>query len=74
LTRAATAAIAQAQTKVDEEAVHNLPQASSAAFNKWIHGKPDFEKYHTRLLNGRGAGRVLVTKTRMAPRASGGWE
>ena len=53
MTRAATAAIAQAQTKVDEEAVHNLPQASSAAFNKWIHGKPDFEKYHTRLLNGR---------------------
>jgi uncharacterized protein (TIGR02246 family) len=84
MTRVATAAIvlslaaisaAPAQTKLDEEAVHNLPQAFSAAFNKhdghqlaqimaddvdfvtsgatWIHGKSDFEKYHTRLLNGR---------------------
>jgi hypothetical protein len=43
MTRVATAAIvlslaaisaAQAQTKLDEEAVHNLPQAFSAAFNK----------------------------------------
>ena len=25
---------AQAQTKLDEETVHNLPQAFSAAFNK----------------------------------------
>jgi uncharacterized protein (TIGR02246 family) len=71
----ATISAAQAQTKLDEEAVHNLPQAFSAAFNKhdghqlaqmmaddvdfvtvgatWIHGKSDFEKYHTRLLNGR---------------------
>jgi uncharacterized protein (TIGR02246 family) len=87
MTRVATAAIvlslavisaAQAQTKLDEEAVHNLPQAFSAAFNKhdghqlaqimaddidfvtvgatWIHGKQDFEKYHTRLLNGRFRG------------------
>jgi uncharacterized protein (TIGR02246 family) len=84
MTRVATAAIvlslaaisaAQAQTKLDEEAVRNLPQAFCAAFNKhdghqlaqimaddidfvtvgatWIHGKSDFEKYHTRLLNGR---------------------
>jgi len=84
MTRLATAAIvlslaaisaAQAQTKLDEEAVHNLPQAFSAAFNKhdghqlaqimaddidfvvvgatWLHGKSDFERYHTRLLNGR---------------------
>ena len=66
---------ARAQTKADEEAVHNLPQAFIAAFNKhdghqlaqimaddvdfvtvgamWLHGKPDFEKYHTRLLKGR---------------------
>jgi len=66
---------AKAQTKADEEAVHNLPQAFTAAFNKhdghqlaqmmaddidlvtvgamWLHGKRDFEKYHTRLLNGR---------------------
>ena len=82
--RVATAAIvlslaalsaAKAQTKADEEAVHNLPQAFIAAFNKhdgyqlaqimaddvdfvtvgamWLHGKPDFEKYHTRLLEGR---------------------
>jgi len=82
--RVATAAIvlllmaistAQAQTKVDEDAVHNLPQAFVAAFNKhdghqlaqimaddidfvtvgamWLHGKSDFEKYHTRLLDGR---------------------
>jgi uncharacterized protein (TIGR02246 family) len=64
-----------AQTKLDEEAVHNLPQAFIAAFNKhdghqlaqmmsddidfvtvgawWLQGKSDFEKYHTRLLNGR---------------------
>jgi uncharacterized protein (TIGR02246 family) len=66
---------ARAQTKADEEAVHNLPQAFVAAFNKhdghqltqimaddidfvtvgamWLHGKSDFEKYHTRLLDGR---------------------
>src|ERR1700685_3750092 len=66
---------AGAQAKLDEEAVHNLPQAFSAAFNKhdghqlaqimaddidfvtvgatWLHGKSDFEKDHTRLLNGR---------------------
>jgi uncharacterized protein (TIGR02246 family) len=65
----------QAQTKVEEEAVRNLPQAFAAAFNKhdghqlaqimsddidfvtvgawWLHGKSDFENYHTRLLNGR---------------------
>ena len=84
MTRVATAAIvlslaaisaARAQTKLDEEAVHNLPQAFSSAFSKhdghqlaqimaddvdfvtvgatWLHGKSDFEKYHTRLLNGR---------------------
>jgi len=66
---------AKAQTKADEVAVHNLPQAFAAAFNKhdghqlaqimaddvdfvtvgamWLHGKSDFEKYHTRLLEGR---------------------
>jgi uncharacterized protein (TIGR02246 family) len=66
---------AQAQTKLDEKAVRELPQAFATAFNKhdghqlaqimaddidfvtvgamWLHGKPDFEKYHTRLLNGR---------------------
>jgi uncharacterized protein (TIGR02246 family) len=71
---AATSAV-RAQTKLDEEAVHNLPQAFCAAFNKhdghqlaqimsddidfvtvgatWLHGKSDFEKYHTRLLDGR---------------------
>jgi uncharacterized protein (TIGR02246 family) len=84
MTRFATATIvlslaaipaAQAQTRLDEEAVHNVPQAFCAAFNKhdghqlaqimaddvdfvtvgamWLHGKPDFEKYHTRLLDGR---------------------
>ena len=82
--RAATATIvlalaaipaAQAQTRADEEAVRNLPQAFSAAFNKhdghqpaqimaddidfvtvgamWLRGKPDFEKYHTRIFNAR---------------------
>ena len=67
--------VVRAQTKADEEAVHDLPQAFCAAFNKHdghqlaqimaddvdfvtvgatlLHGKPDFEKYHTRLLNGR---------------------
>jgi uncharacterized protein (TIGR02246 family) len=71
----ATISTVRAQAKLDEEAVHNLPQAFSAAFNKhdahqlaqimaddidfvtvgatWLHGKSDFEKYHTRLLNGR---------------------
>jgi len=66
---------AQAQTKLDEAAVHNLPQAFAAAFSRhdghqlaqlmaddidfvtvgatWIHGKSDFEKYHSRLLDGR---------------------
>ena len=84
MTRVAIAAIvlsmaaisaAKAQTKHDEEVVHNVPQAFAAAFNKhdghqlaqimaedvdfvtvgatWIHGKSDFEKYHTRLLDGR---------------------
>jgi uncharacterized protein (TIGR02246 family) len=65
----------QARTKLDEEAVRNLPQAFAAAFSghdghqlarlmaddidfvtvgaTWIHGKSDFEKYHSRLLNGR---------------------
>lgn len=71
----AATSVAQAQTKSDEEAVHNLPQAFAAAFNKhdghrlgqimaddidfvtvgamWLHGKPDFERYHTRIFNGR---------------------
>ena len=71
----ATISAAHAQTKLDEQAVHNLPQVYCAAFNKhdghqlaqmmaddvdyvtvgatWLHGKSDFEKYHTRLLNGR---------------------
>jgi uncharacterized protein (TIGR02246 family) len=66
---------AHAQTRLDEEAVHNLPQAFCTAFNAhdghalaqlmssdvdfvtvgatWLHGKPDFETYHTRLLSGR---------------------
>jgi uncharacterized protein (TIGR02246 family) len=66
---------AEAQTKSDEEAVRNLPQAFAAAFSRhdghrlaqlmaddidfvtvgatWIHGKSDFEKYHSRLLDGR---------------------
>jgi len=71
----AAVSAAKAQTKADEEAVHNLPQAFIAAFNKhdghqlaqimaddvdfvtvgamWLHGKPDFEKWQTRLLQGR---------------------
>lgn len=84
MTRFATAVIAllwapisvvHAQTKSDEEQVHNLPQVFCSAFNKHdgheyvqlmaddvdyvtpgatlLHGKPDVEKYHTRLLNGR---------------------
>lgn len=66
---------AHAQTKSDEQAVHDLPKAFCAAFNNhdgrqlarimaddvdfvtvgatWLHGRSDFEKYHTRLLNGR---------------------
>jgi uncharacterized protein (TIGR02246 family) len=70
--------LAPAQTQFDDQAVHNLPHAFVAAFNKhdghqlaeimandidfvtvgafWLHGKSDFEKYHTRLLNGRFRG------------------
>jgi uncharacterized protein (TIGR02246 family) len=66
---------AEAQTKQDEAAVRELPQAFSRAFDKhdghalaaimtddvdfvtvgltWLHGRPDFEKYHTRLMVGR---------------------
>jgi uncharacterized protein (TIGR02246 family) len=66
---------AHAQTKLDKETIHNLPQAFCAAFSKhdghqlaqlmaddmdfvtvgatWLHGRSDFEKYHTRLLSGR---------------------
>ena len=89
--RVATAAIvlslaaisaAKAQTKADEKAVQNLPEAFMVAFNKhdghqlaqimaddvdfvtvgamWLHGRPDFAKYHTRLLNGRFHG--ITTK------------
>ena len=64
-----------AQTKADEEAVRQLPQAFSNAWARhdghelakimaddvdfvtvgatWLHGRADFEKYHTRLLSGR---------------------
>ena len=71
----AALSVAQAQTKRDAEAVHNLPQAFAAAFNRhdghqlaqimaddidfvtvgamWLHGKSDFEKYHTRIFHGR---------------------
>ncbi len=66
---------AHAQTKADDAAVHNLPQAFAAAWaahdghqlaklmsedvdfvnigGDWLHGRPDFELYHTRLLSGR---------------------
>jgi uncharacterized protein (TIGR02246 family) len=66
---------AEAQSKQDEAAVRELPQAFSRAFNKhdghalaaimaddvdfvtvgltWLHGRADFEKYHTRLMVGR---------------------
>jgi uncharacterized protein (TIGR02246 family) len=77
----ATISPVRAQTKLDEAAVHNLPEAFCAAFNKhdghqlaqimadeidfvtagatWLHGKSDFEKYHTRLLSGRFHGMSL---------------
>jgi uncharacterized protein (TIGR02246 family) len=77
----ATISAARAQTKLDEEVVHNLPRAFCEAFNEhdghqlaqimaedvdfvtvgatWLHGKSDFEKYHTRLLNGRFHGMTL---------------
>jgi uncharacterized protein (TIGR02246 family) len=77
----AAASTGHAQTKQDEEAVHDVPQAFCAAFNKhdghelaqlmsedvdfvtvgamWLHGRPDFEKYHTRLLGGRFHGMAL---------------
>jgi len=64
-----------AQTKADEEAVRNLPQAFSEAWAKhdghelgkimaddvdfvtvattFLHGRADFEKFHSRLLSGR---------------------
>jgi uncharacterized protein (TIGR02246 family) len=77
----ATISPVRAQAKLDEAAVHNLPQAFCAAFNQhdghqlaqimaddidfvtvgatWLHGKSDFEKYHTRLLDGRFHGITL---------------
>jgi uncharacterized protein (TIGR02246 family) len=64
-----------AQTKADETAVRNIPQAFAAAWARhdghqlakimsddvdfvnvhaeWLHGKRDFEAFHTRLLAGR---------------------
>jgi uncharacterized protein (TIGR02246 family) len=64
-----------AQTKSDESAICNVPQAFCDAWNRhdghalaqvmaddvdfatvgamWLHGRPDFEKYHTELLSGR---------------------
>jgi uncharacterized protein (TIGR02246 family) len=64
-----------AQSKTDEAAVRNVPQAFAAAWAKhdghqlaqtmsadvdfvnvggdWLHGRTDFEVYHTRLLSGR---------------------
>ena len=70
-----TAAVAEARTKHDEEALRDLPKAFCDAWAQhdghalartmaddvdfvtvgatWFHGRADFEKYHTRLLNGR---------------------
>jgi uncharacterized protein (TIGR02246 family) len=67
--------IVHAQTKADEAAVRNIPQAFAAAWAKhdghqlaqimsqdvdfvnvaadWMHGRADFERFHTRLLSGR---------------------
>jgi uncharacterized protein (TIGR02246 family) len=64
-----------AQSKADEAAVHNVPQAFAAAWAThdgqqlakimsedvdfvnvaadWMHGRADFERFHTRLLSGR---------------------
>jgi uncharacterized protein (TIGR02246 family) len=72
---------AHAQTKLDEQIVHDLPKAFCAAFNKHdgqqlaqimaddidfvtvgatlLHGRSDFEKYHTRLLSGRFHGATI---------------
>jgi uncharacterized protein (TIGR02246 family) len=66
---------AHAHSRLDRQAVHNLPQAFCTAFSHhdghqlaqlmaddidfvmvgatWLHGRSDFEKYHTRLLSGR---------------------
>jgi uncharacterized protein (TIGR02246 family) len=65
----------QAQTKIDEAAVRNVPQAFATAWAKhdghqlgktmsedvdfvnvggdWLHGRANFELYHSRLLSGR---------------------
>ena len=67
--------VVHAQTKADEAAVRNIPQAFAAAWAKhdghqlaqimsqdvdfvnvaadWMHGRADFERFHTRLLSGR---------------------
>ena len=64
-----------AQSRADDAAVHQIPQAFAAAWARhdghqlakimaadvdfvnvgadWIHGRTDFELYHTRLLSGR---------------------
>jgi len=66
---------AHPQTKTDEAAVHNVPQAFAVAWGThdghqlakvmsddvdfvniggdWLHGRADFELYHSRLLSGR---------------------
>ena len=71
-----------AQTKTDEAAVRNVPQAFAAAWERhdghqlakimsedvdfvnvaaeWLHGKADFELFHTRLLSGRFKESVLT--------------
>lgn len=71
-----------AQTKADEAAVHDVPQAFAAAWAKhdghqlglvmsndvdfvnvggdWLHGRADFELYHTRLLSGRFKESILT--------------
>jgi uncharacterized protein (TIGR02246 family) len=72
----------RAQSKGDEEAVHNIPQAFAAAWARhdghqmaklmaedvdfvtvgadWLHGRTDFEVYHSRLLTGRFKDAVLT--------------
>lgn len=66
---AATLAVG-AHTNPDEEAVRRLPRHDGHELAKimaddvdfvtvgawWIHGRPDFEKYHTRMLSGRFGG------------------
>jgi len=79
-----TPCLLHAQTKADQAAVHQIPQAFADAWAKhdghqlaiimaddvdfvnvggdWLHGRADFELYHSRLLSGRFKESLLTSR------------